>query len=115
MVGSVGQNGKDKPKSSLTTFQKVLAFFAGPALIAIGTILLLPGAEKEIDRAEMVYGIKITEAPSSILNRGIIVVTRNKDEIRCQLPTKAEVNNGVSMECTDSHGDPILLKAKRPV
>lgn len=107
--------GSDKPKSSLTPFQKVLSFLAAPVLIALGTILLLPGAEKEIDHAEMVYGIKITEAPSSILNRGIIVIDRDENQIRCQLPTKAEVEKGDPMKCTDRQGDPFLIKAKRPV
>lgn len=115
MGNPVETNGGGKPKSSLTTFQKVLSFLAAPAFIALGTLLLLPGAEKEIDRVEMVYGITITEAPSSFLNRGIIVIDRNKDEIRCQLPTKAEVEKGDSMECTDRQGDPLLIKQNRPV
>lgn len=115
MDSSVGADGKGKPKSSLTAFQKVLAFLAAPAFIAVGTLLLLPGAEKTIDRAEMVYGVKIAEAPSSVLNRGIIVIDRNQNRIRCQLPTQNEVENGVPMKCTDRNGDPFLIKARRPV
>ena len=115
MGSTVETNGGVKPKSSLTPFQKVLSYLAAPVFIVLGTILLLPGAEKEIDRAEMVYGITIAEAPSSVLNRGIIVIDRDENRIKCQLPTKAEVKKGAPMECTDLHGDQLLIKAKRPV
>lgn len=107
--------GAGKPKSSLTPLQKVLSFLAPFIFIIGGVLLLLPGAEKEIDYAEMVYGVKIIEAPSSILNRGIIVIDRDENEIRCQLPTKSEIEKGEPMECTDRNGDPQLIQMGRPV
>lgn len=115
MGNPTGAHGGNKPKSSLTTFQKILSFLAAPLFILVGTLLLLPGAEKAIDRAEMVYGITIAEAPSSVLNRGIIVIDRDENSIRCQLPSNAEVEKGTPMKCTDRNGDPFLIQAKRPV
>lgn len=107
--------GSNKPKSSLTPFQKILSFLAAPVFIIVGTLLLLPGAQEEIDRAEMVYGITIAEAPSSVLNRGIVVIDHDNNRIDCQLPSKDEVKNGAPMKCKDAHDEPILVKARRPV
>lgn len=115
MGSTVETSGDNKPKSSLTPFQKVLSYLAAPIFIVGGVLLFTPMLDKEIDRAEMVYGITIAEAPSSFLNRGIIVIDRDENRIRCQLPTKAEVEKGAAMECTDLHGDPLLIEAKRPV
>lgn len=112
MGNPIGAHGGDKPKSSLTPFQKVLSYLAGPIFIIVGTLLLLPGVQESIDRAEMVYGITIVESPRSVLNRGIIVMDRDNNQVRCQLPSNAEVKKGAPMECTDRNGEPFLIEAK---
>lgn len=105
----------NRPKSGFTAFQKVVFFLAGTVFVAVGALLMLPVAKKDIDRVEMVYGITIAEAPSSVLNRGIVVIDRDENRIKCQMPSGTEVEHGAPMKCTDHSGNPILIKARRPV
>lgn len=92
-----------------------MSYLAGPVVIALLTVLLLPFVEQADKEVELTYGVEITETTGSLINKNIIFTDDDGNRLKCPMPSKSDLKNKAPMECKDGNGVVHTVEAIRPV